>query len=143
MNVQGLKTVKTYSNVSFLFHSTGIFCNSYQPLEGNCEQIVNGTAQLWRTVKCHCSSWKDKWCCSSWCKQSATCLSQTTTWKERCARKFYRYRYRPSLFTITPTAIRNDSYPRKIVIKSCGWRRAFFTIKITIQNSGSGNTTNG
>lgn len=125
----------------FFPHYTGKHCSSYRPLQGQCQQIVNGTAQLWRTVDCYCPFWKYE-CCSSWCKQFAKCLSQTSTWKERCARKFSLFR---SGFTITTTAIRNESYPRNFKVKYCGWRpwRRIFSIKITLLHSGPGNITNG
>ena len=145
MNILEMKvfcrnTVKVYSKISSLFHSTGISCPSYRPLKGNCEQIVNGTARHWRTVDCYCPSRKNM-CCPSWCKLFAKCLSQTSTWKERCARKFY-FSFR---FTVTTTAIRNDSCPRTFKVKFCRWwfRRKVVAIKITLENSVSGNRTNG
>ena len=139
------ETVNFYQHfMYFLLNYTGRLCSSYRSLKfQNCQQIVNGTAQLWRTVECYCSSWR-KTCCLSWCLQFALCLRQTSTWKKRCRRTFYSFR--SSGFTIITTAIRNDSYLRNFKVKSCGWspsHRVSFAIKIALQNSGSGNTTNG
>ncbi|XP_078381924.1 adhesion G protein-coupled receptor L4-like isoform X6 [Oculina patagonica] len=136
----------------------GEHCSSYEALKleelakRNCQQIKNGTAQQWLTVKCRIHKYNQYYdyrsCRTSWCQYFATCIGQSPEWRNLCSQNFFWFRN--SQFEITTSAGEiNGSHFRNIRVKSCRiyrdgiyWVRVF-AIKITAFECKSRSTKRG
>lgn len=127
-----VKIIDSSSLSVITIYLTGYDCSSFESLKlqdlanGNCQQIVNGTAQQWLTVECKMNKYHQNddyfQCSSSLCKHFASCLHQTPEWKSLCTWKFLWFRF--SRFDVTTAAGGiNATFLKNIQVQYCGKKR--------------------